>query len=154
MSESNENINQEKEVYWGTSLWIFFHVVANKIKSDSFHIIRSELLEIIENICKNIDCNMCRLHSIEYLEKNYFLSIESAIEFKLFFFNFHNSVNFKKNKELFLFENLDSIYNEFNLFDVLKKILKHDYVFNENIEIEFINEINKWFYNKMHHFNI
>jgi hypothetical protein len=153
MSESNENIDQEKDVYWGTSLWIFFHVLANKIKSDSFHIIRSELLEIIVNICKNIDCNMCRSHSIEYLEKNNFMQISSINELKLFFFNFHNSVNFQKNKELFLFDDLDSKYNGFNIFNVLKNILKHDYVFNENIEIEFINGINNWFYNKMHNFN-
>jgi hypothetical protein len=80
------------------------------------------------------------------------MQISSINELKLFFFNFHNSINFQKNKELFLFDDL-SKYNEFNLFDVLKNILKHDYVFNKDIEIEFINGIYNWFYNKMHHFN-
>jgi hypothetical protein len=151
MSESNEIINQEKEVYWGTSLWIFFHVLANKIKSDSFHIIRSELLEIIVNICKKIDCNMCRSHSIEYLEKNNFMQITSINELKFFFFNFHNSLNFKNKKELFLFDDL-SKYDNFDLSIVLQNILKHDYVFNENIEIEFINGINNWLYNNNKYF--
>jgi len=138
---------------WGTALWMFFHIVANKIKSDSFDIIRYELIQNIKYLINNIFCYKCRKDATEYLENNNFMSIENAIDFKMFFFNFHNNINIKLEKELFLFENLDSKYNEFNLFDILKIILQPNYIIKGENQLEIINAFEKWFYNKMHHFN-
>jgi hypothetical protein len=139
------------EIFWGTALWNFFHVLANKVTPDSFQIIRVKLLQIIYSICNNIDCKICQKHSVEYLEQNNFLNISTANELKLFFFIFHNSVNLKRKKELFLFDNLIN-YDNFEVSYVLQNILKYDYVFNKNINIEFIYEINKWFTDNIKYF--
>jgi hypothetical protein len=79
------------------------------------------------------------------------MHIRSANEIKVFFFVFHNSVNFINRKELFLFENLIK-YDNFELSYVLQNILKYDYVFKQNIEIEFIDEIKKWFTDNIKYF--
>jgi hypothetical protein len=139
------------EIFWGTALWNFFHVLVNKINPESFHIIRVELLQIIHSICNNIDCVICQTHSVKYLEKNNFMHISSANELKVFFFVFHNSVNFERKKEMFLFENLIK-YDNFEFSHVLQNILKYDYVFKKNIEIDFICEINKWFTDNIKYF--
>jgi len=117
------------------------------------------LIQNIKYLIDNIFCYKCRKHATEYLENNNFMSIENDIDFKMFFFNFHNNINIKIGKEIFLFENLDSKYNDLNLFDSLKNILKPHYFFNrenklEIIEIiEIIETFEKWFFNNMHHFN-
>ena len=139
------------EIFWGTALWNFFHVLVNKINPESFHIIRVELLQIIHSICNNIDCDICQTHSVKYLEKNNFMHISSANELKVFFFVFHNSVNFERTKEMFLFENLIK-YDNFEFSYVLQNILKYDYVFKKNIEIDFIDEIKKWFHSHINYF--
>jgi hypothetical protein len=138
-----------KEIYWGTALWNFFHVLANKIKPHSFKIIRMELLELIYLMCNNIDCNICKKHSIEYLEKNNFIHITSVNELKIFFFIFHNSVNLKNKKELFLFDNLTK-YNDIKFSYVLQNILKYDYVFNKELDLE--SKIKKWFNDNIDYF--
>ena len=135
-------MSDENEIHWGTALWHFFHVLANKIKPESFHIIRVELLQFIQLICNNIDCGKCRNHAIEYLEKNNFMQINSVNEFKNFFFTFHNTSNFDKQTELFLIDDL-SKYDSFVLSTVLQNILKYDYIFDN--ELELFNEINNWF---------
>lgn len=142
---------EKNDVFWGTALWIFFHVIVNKIKPETFHIIRSELLQIIYSICNNISCNICQKHSIEYLQNNNFMKIKTANELKTFFFIFHNSINFKKNKELFLYDNLNK-YNNYKISLVLHNISQYNYIFIENKQVEFIDEINKWFNTNMNYF--
>jgi hypothetical protein len=142
--------NSENNIFWGTALWIFFHVLANKIKPELFHIIRLELLQNIQFICNNIHCNICREHSTKYLEKHNFMQIKTVEELKLFFFIFHNSVNFENNKELFLFEKLDK-YNDYKLDSVLASIFKYNYIFN--IDNEIIDTLKIWFYSNIDYFN-
>jgi len=144
--------DKENDIFWGTALWIFLHVLANKIKSDSFHIIRNELLQNIHTICNNISCNICKTHATEYLEKHNFMHIKTVNEFKIFLFIFHNSVNLKKNRELFLFENLTK-YDEFKLSVVLQSILKYNYIFDTNNENEIINTLKTWFSTNITYFN-
>lgn len=138
---------------WATSLWYFFHVLSNKIKPESFQLIRVELLEVLENICNNLRCNRCKEHAFEYLKDNNFLLIQNVDQLKLFFFNFHNNINSKINKELFSLENLESKYNEFKFYNILQNILIPDYVFKDE-QIEFIDKLKTWFNNNIHHFNI
>jgi hypothetical protein len=140
------------EKLWGRPLWALFHTLSIKIKPESFPVIRVELLQIILTICKNIFCPYCANHAVEYLEQNRFIFVNSVEEFKNFLFHFHNDVNIKTKKPLFLFDDLQATYEKLDTRIIIGNVLKPYEYFHKNLDFEFIEELRVWFDRNIDHF--
>ena len=46
--------NAKKPMVWGEPTWFFLHTISEKVKPESFGIVRVDLLRHIYNICTNL----------------------------------------------------------------------------------------------------
>jgi hypothetical protein len=115
----------KKQMIWGEPTWFFLHTIAEKIKNESFGIIRFDLLKHIYNICTNLPCPYCSAHAKIYLNSINFNVISSKEELKQMLFIFHNEVNVKKNRNLFPIEELESKYSRANTSNIFKHFILH-----------------------------
>jgi hypothetical protein len=102
-----------KSEYWGRITWTFFHVMSSKIKDECFDSFKDEYLEMCKKICKNVPCNVCKIHSSIVMNSIDFQLIKTKSDLQSFFCDFHNSVNQGTDKPLFPEEEL-SKYIEIN----------------------------------------
>ena len=100
---------------WGNTTWYLFHTLAHKIKETDFNKLKNELIYIIKTICSNLPCPECSQDANKELNKVNFDNITSKEEFKLLLFNFHNHVNKKLGKPIFLNSELDNKYSKANI---------------------------------------
>ena len=102
----------KKEVNrWGQPTWFMLHTLAEKVKHDSFPAIRKELLNMIYTICNNLPCPICRSHALDYLNSVNYNTIMTKDQLKRILFDFHNSVNLRKNYPLFPMEEVNAKYS-------------------------------------------
>lgn len=143
---------------WGPHIWKLFHVLAVKMKEESFQIIGKDLYFYIRRICSNLPCPDCSRHATFFLNKINPLLIRSKQELIVTLFIFHNSVNKRKDKPIAPEAILLQYKNE-NIFDVYNNFIK---VFNtnrnskllaDNLHRKFIiKEFKSWFLNNINHF--
>ena len=110
--ESSPNNNKIKT--WGPYIWFMLHTLAEKVKKESFYLLRDELLQHIYNICTNLPCPSCSTHSKEYLLKVDMSKINTKEDLKLMLLSFHNNVNKRLNKPEFSYEQLNDKYKTAN----------------------------------------
>ncbi len=108
---------------WGRPIWTFFHVLAEKIKPEEFQIVRKELLDIVFTICNTLPCPVCATHATEYMKGINFNTIQTREDLKMLFFNFHNSVNVRKNYKPFEYADLESVYSQMNTLNVFNNFI-------------------------------
>jgi len=101
---------------WGPKIWRFIHILVESIKEDQFNQIGFQTFQLIRQICKTLPCPDCSLHATTFLSRINFKFIKNKNDFKSIIYIFHNSVNKRKNKELFNVVNLN-IYTNQNLFN-------------------------------------
>ena len=109
---------------WGPKLWYFFHIFSEQINDKFFIVKRNEILSLLSDICNNLPCPTCSEHARAYLKKYRFHRIETKEQLKLFFYNFHNSVNQRTKKEHFP-------YNQMELYKKGKILKILDFVYVE-----------------------
>lgn len=95
---------------WGAPTWFLFHTLAHKIQEDHFAAVHDELLNIIYSIACNLPCPYCAEHAKRYLDGINFQAIQTKDQLKRMLFEFHNSVNARKNYPAFTWEDLDAKY--------------------------------------------
>ena len=120
---------------WGKPTWFLFHALAEKVSEERFEEIRAELLDIIYSICTVLPCPICREHAKEYMKKINFNAITSRDKLKRMLFEFHNSVNQRKEAPLFSFEELQK-YETANLKHIIYHFM-HVYSMNSH-NIKFV----------------
>ena len=98
---------------WGKFTWIFFHVLVSKIKDDNLEII-GQTFSMIRNICNNLPCPTCTSHAKDFLSKIKPSEINSKEKLVNLLYCFHNTVNQRKKKPIFKYEDLKP-YENFNL---------------------------------------
>lgn len=103
---------------WGPYIWFMLHTLAEKIKKDSFYLLRNELLEHIYNICTNLPCPSCSTHSREYLKKVDMSKMTNKEDLKLMLLNFHNNVNVRLKKPEFSYQQLNDKYKTANFYHI------------------------------------
>jgi hypothetical protein len=108
-----------KRFNWGKPTWYLFHTLAEKVKEDAFPLIKHELFNIIKIICINLPCPICATHAKNYIENIQIYSITNKEQFKDMLFQFHNTVNVRKNYPEFPKDQL-SIYSSANLENITK----------------------------------
>ena len=112
---------------WGNNIWYLFHTISYKIKEESFVTIKSDLIELIEIICKNLPCPDCSKDAINVISKINFNTINNKEDFKLLLFNFHNYINKKLKKKIFNYQDFDNKYKNANIQNL---IINFNIIFN------------------------
>ena len=105
---------------WGAPIWYLFHTLAEKVKEETFPIIRKELLDIIFTICVNLPCPDCANHATRFMQGINFDTILTKSDLKELLFRFHNAVNIKKGFPLFERAELDELYARANTTNIIK----------------------------------
>uniref|UniRef100_A0A6C0JKQ8 thiol oxidase n=1 Tax=viral metagenome TaxID=1070528 RepID=A0A6C0JKQ8_9ZZZZ len=159
--EVTANTELIKEIHWGVYTWRLFHTLSNKIKTEKFLDLKSDLVKHIELICVNLFCKTCKYHAIKYIKENPFENINSKEDLKIQLYNFHNTVTQERNKfykqykpdrtliPMFIFENLDNEYNIKITIDVIEDFLKRDFIIENN---EVYISFKEWIYNNISSF--
>ena len=171
-SSSNENINNrqvtatdtsyKKKMKWGEPTWLFLHTICQKIKKEHFSLIRTELLQIIYNVCSILPCPDCATHAVSYLDKVNFNALQTKEQLINFMFIFHNEVNQRKNVELFLYENLIDKYSKAITVNVINNFLhviqdksgSNKMIANELYRKRILLLIKEWLYKNISYFEI
>ena len=95
---------------WGPCTWYLFHTLAEKVKNDSFLVVKDELISIIKRICSNLPCPECAGHAQHKMNTLNIHSIRSKRDLQLMLLSFHNDVNNRNGKPLFTEQQLDEKY--------------------------------------------
>jgi len=156
-----ENKELKKKILWGEPFWNLFHVLAEKVKPESFPIIRVPLLQLIFTICSNLPCPDCCKHAVAYLTSIQYQNIQTKEQLKTMFFDFHNSVNARKKVDLYSRTALDEKYSRGLLGPILGVFLVHFQQKNKSIRMiaddlfkgRIAVQISNWFQANMDHFN-
>jgi hypothetical protein len=117
--------SNEKKMKWGEPTWFLFHTLAEKVKAEYFSVVRTDLLNNIYAICKNLPCPMCANHAIQYLNGINFNTIQTKQDLKLLLFHFHNTVNEKKGLPLFHLVDLDEKYSKAVTMNIINNFIMH-----------------------------
>jgi hypothetical protein len=153
-------VKEEKKMTWGEPIWFLFHTLAQKVKPDSFPIVRTELLNTIYSICANLPCPICTNHAVEYMNKINFNTIQNKEDLIKMLFIFHNEVNKRKNVPLFDYDEVEKkyslavttniIHNFFYKYDVKSKNLRM--LANDFQKKKLISKLKVWFSANIQHF--
>ena len=115
----------KKSMIWGEPTWFFLHTTAEKVKNESFGIVRFELLKHIYNVCTTLPCPYCSAHAKVYLNSINFNTISTKEELKQMLFAFHNVVNVRKHNPIFPVEELDAKYSRANTRNIFRHFITH-----------------------------
>lgn len=149
-----------KKMRWGEPTWFAFHTLAEKVKEESFPIIRQELLNIINTICNNLPCPECAKHATIYMNSINFNSIQTKEQLKIMLFNFHNEVNRKKGFPIFEYEELQPKYSKANTIAILQNFMGHfedktssfKLIADQLYRARLCTHIKNWIKNNLSHF--
>jgi hypothetical protein len=145
-----------KPMTWGEPTWFLFHTLSQKVKEESFAIIKGELINTFFTICRFLPCPTCAEHATQYMKNINFSRIQTKQQLIDMFFHFHNSVNSRKGFPLFQYADLEAKYNAANTAGIIANFLQK---FSEkNNKIDFfrhraIYQIRDWLNTHIHHFN-
>jgi len=99
---------------WGTSTWILFHTMVEQLTEDTPEMV-AEVFKQIVATCGLLPCPDCTQHATEFLTKKIDKRlIRTKNELRNVLFVFHNSVNSRKKKPLYKYDDL-KVYNNINL---------------------------------------
>jgi hypothetical protein len=110
---------------WGKPIWTFFHVMAQKMRSEYFQLIIGDFMRIISLICNVLPCPVCSKHAIEYINSVNINNIRTKDDLRQFFYVFHNTVNKRKGYPIFSQDAVVSTYENMNTFLVCKEFMYH-----------------------------
>ena len=148
---------------WGPPIWIFFHTLTVKLKDDpsSFHVIGKQLFHYIKRLSAFLPCQECSAHSKIFFSRLPDTTIDSKVKLINSIYVFHNSVNQRKNKQLYKYEDVITNYNQHNLIVSYNNFAN---VYNTKGNLNQINEsfhrkrllyeFRKWLMSHIQFFNI
>lgn len=105
-----EPVDQRNKILWGPPFWFFFHTLAEKVKPELFYANRDALFNIVREICSNLPCPNCASHAKQYINNINFNTIRTKQDFIMMLYEFHNSVNKRKNLPIFPYSELQPKY--------------------------------------------
>ena len=91
---------------WATPVWNFFHTFAEKINEKFYEKNSITCYKIIKLICHILPCPYCKRHASIYINKINPFTLKKKEDFRIMLFNFHNSVNKRLRKKIFLKQQL------------------------------------------------
>jgi len=147
-----EEKKPENKMTWGEPIWFLFHTLAQKVKKDSFPVIRDGLLKNIYSICSFLPCPACANHAVEYLNKINFNTIQTKDDLINMIYVFHNEVNQRKNVPPFDFLEVEKKYSAAITINILKNFMhtfeksskSNRMISNEFHKKNYIVQLKKW----------
>ena len=160
-SQNTVGVGATNNMPWGKPIWFLFHTLAQKVKSDSFPIVREGLLNIIYSICANLPCPVCSKHAVDYFNKINFNNIRTKDELIQTLYVFHNEVNKKKKFDMFSFTVMEEKYGSAVTKNIVlyfmsqfeKKNYNAKTLHNEFHKKHLINSFKVWLNNNFIHFD-
>ena len=110
--EQTATVDQSKKILWGPPFWFFFHTLAEKVKPELFYENRDAIFGIVREICSNLPCPTCASHATQYINNINFNAIRTKQDFAMMLYEFHNSVNKRKNLPIFPHSELQPKYEK------------------------------------------
>jgi hypothetical protein len=110
--EEPVNVDPANKILWGAPFWFFFHTLAEKLKPELFYENRDAIFGIIREICRNLPCPTCTSHATQYLNNINFNAIQTRQDFIVMLYEFHNSINKRKNLPIFPYSELQPKYEK------------------------------------------
>ena len=104
----------EKNLFWGKSTWMFFHTLAEKVDEEKYKVLKYELIAIVRQICSNLPCPECAAHASRFISTVRIETIPTKHLFKSMLFLFHNQVNARIGKPQFMSQQT-SCYKHYSL---------------------------------------
>ena len=120
---------------WGPPIWTLFHTMAATINEEN-NILISQVFSQIKKISSLLPCPDCSQHATRYLNRVNNTQINTKIRLIRVLFDFHNSVNARKSKPLFNFDNLVR-YNNIGIILVYNRFVS---VYNTNGNLKMLTE--------------
>lgn len=159
--EPNRSIGNPSKMPWGKPTWFMLHTMAEKIQNEHFSRLRIEIINIIKRICNNLPCPDCSKHATNYINNINFDNIQTKEQLKIMLFQFHNSVNAKKNVPLFEYKDLDTTYKSANTVNIISNFfhyfLKQSYsgrMGTDNFHrTRMVQDIKLWFQTNIQYFD-
>lgn len=109
---------------WGPQVWCFLHKLVSSIKDESFHIIGSQALTYIIQICSMLPCPDCSNHARMFFNKIRMSSINTRTKLIDLIYLFHNEVNKQTKKNIVFPYNSLNIYDNINLYTSYNDFVK------------------------------
>jgi hypothetical protein len=145
---------------WGIPTWIFLHTLAQKVKEESFPIIKNELMGYILRICNSLPCPECATHAKEFWNNVKIGNIGKKIDLINVLYVFHNAVN--KRRKALPFKYIDlQYYKSQNVIETFNNFAKN---FNTKGNMRLITEsfyrdrllstFKTWIMRNLGHFNL
>jgi len=156
-----EEPNKNKKMKWGEPTWFLFHSLAQKVKEENFDFIRSELINTIYVICKNLPCPICATHATQYMNSVNFSTIQTKKDLIDLLWRFHNEVNFRKNVPIFPYEQLEEKYSRANLINIIQLFIYHFKDKHRSLKLiaddmyrqQIANKMQDWFRQNLQYFD-
>jgi len=121
--EQPASVDPSKKILWGPPIWFFFHTLAEKVKPELFYQNRNAIFGIVREICSNLPCPTCTSHATQYINNINFNAIRTKQDFILMLYEFHNSVNKRKNLPLFPYSELQPKYEKANFINIVNHFM-------------------------------
>jgi len=120
---SGDQKPKPKPMKWGEPTWFLFHTIAEKIRPEYFTLLRTDLFNMIHQICTNLPCPICATHAKQYLASTNFATIVSKDHLRFFLHKFHNDVNQRKGYAMFPLEELNAKYEKANTVNMIQNFI-------------------------------
>lgn len=151
-----------KKMKWGQPTWFLFHTLAEKLKIDASPSILRELVNLIILICNNLPCPDCANHASSYMNAINIDTIRTKTDLKNMLYQFHNSVNKRKNFPLFPYNDIDTKYSHAITINIIRDFMLHYEQKNFAIRMaannfhrtRSIGIIKTWLNNNIQYFNL
>jgi flavodoxin len=147
--------------HWGPPTWKFLHTLAEKIKEDSFTVIKPQLIQFLINICKNLPCPSCSQHATSLITRANFNNVKTKQDLKNVLYMMHNAVNRQKNKPIYNYELLDATYsknkfvNTYNHFINVFKTKGNMALMSDSLHRQLLtNQLKTWLQKNLNHFDL
>jgi len=145
---------------WGPPTWLFLHTLAEKIKDERYPLIGQNLIQKIIQICHNLPCPECSVHAKGFWSNVNVHNLKTKQDLINVLFVFHNSVNKRKGKYPFKYEDLEkykklTLINQYNIFTQKFNTNGNMNLINESFHRKLMmNSLRKWLMTNISHFNI
>jgi hypothetical protein len=96
---------------WGMSYWHLFHTLTIRFDESKSDILIPQIIDFIKKICSILPCSICIKDSLKELKLLNRKLIKNKHQLIQAIFTFHNNVNKKLNKKLFLYNDLKKYNN-------------------------------------------
>lgn len=110
---------------WGPTTWRLFHVLSARLPRDRDDLVLP-LFHQFQNICRTLPCAECSKDATALLAAVNQKALRTPEDLVKVMFTFHNTVNQKKRKAMFTWEEL-SVYESMSLPDTVNQFFAHYY---------------------------